>query len=205
MRPTSRRWLDGLRETVAEARAARPLPDLSAPSAALAAERMILAARLTTWLAGIDALAAARRARTDATADPDVVIVLSTSPVGIVAAADLLDPRGGPFAGLGSRIEPVTELEYRRWCMRAPDEACVAHVILWNWLKTRVPEQRHAEFARHPLGPHEAYWLHRTGVTGAGDADRRESHLWKWNGRHASLLEPFVTEVITGRAKRDNR
>jgi hypothetical protein len=42
-------------------------------------------------------------------------------------------------------------------------------------------------------------------VTGAGDADRRESHLWKWNGRHASLLEPFVTEVITGRAARDDR
>lgn len=205
MRPTSRRWLEGLRATVVAERAARPLPDLSAPSAARAAERMILSARLTMWLTGIDALEAARRERTDATSDPDAVIVLSTSPVGIVAATELLDPRGGPFAGLGPRIEPVTELEYRRWCMRAPDEAFDAHVILWNWLKTRVPEQRHAEFTRHRLGPQEAYWLHRTGVTGAGDADRRESHLWKWNGRHASLLEPFVTEVIAGRAARDDR
>lgn len=203
MRSTTRSWLDGLRASVADHRASRPLPDLTTPSAALAAERTILAARLATWLAGIDALFAARRGRVDA--DPDAVVVLSTSPAGIAAARDLLDPRGGPFAGLGSRLEPVTELEYRRWCMRAPDDRFSLHVSLWNWVKTHVPERRHAEFSRHPLGPEEAYWLHRAGVAGAGAADRHESHLWKWNGRHASLLEAFVTESVPGRAAEADR
>ena len=92
------------------------------------------------------------------------------------------------------RIVPVTELEYRLWCIRHPDDDHRHHVNHWNWIKTRVPAQRHAEFARHPLGPGEAYWLHRVGTAGAGAADRRDCHLWRWNGRHAALLQAFVRE-----------
>jgi len=200
MRPTTRHWLDGLRATAAELRSSRPSPVPAPASAAFVAERTILGAHLATALAAIDSLLAARRASAGGPRDPDPVLVLSTSPAGLAAAHDLLDPDGGPFAGLHGRLEPVTELEYRRWCMRSPDGGFHAHVNLWNWVKTRVPGRRHAEFGRHPLGPGEAYWLHRAGVAGAGAADRSASHLWKWNGGHASLLETFVTEAVGGRA-----
>ena len=53
---------------------------------------------------------------------------------------------------------------------------------------------RQAEFAGYPLGPGEAYWLHRTGTAGTGAADRRDCHLWRWTGRQAALLQAFIRE-----------
>jgi hypothetical protein len=203
MRPDTRAWLEGLRGFAAEQREARPYADDGVPTAAGPAERMIIAARLTTLLAGIDALTEARRARGAAAAgpDPEAALVLTTSPAGLGAAAEQVGP-AGPFSGLAGRFAAVTERDYRLWCIRMPDEAFDRHVNLWNWVKTRVPPERHAEFARHPLAAGEAYWLHRAGVAGAGAADRHECHLWKWNGRHASLLEAFVTEGVAGRGVR---
>lgn len=201
MRSDTRAWLDGLRGFAAGDRATRPPADDAPPTAALAAERMIIAARLTTLLAGIDELTAARRARGGSGTegpDPDAALVLSTGPAGLAAAAELVGPTG-PFSGLGSRLVAVTEREYRLWCIRTPDAAFDRHVNLWNWVKTHVPSERHAEFARHPLAAGESYWLHRVGVAGAGTADRHECHLWRWNGRHASLLEALVTEGVVGR------
>lgn len=205
MRPTTRNWLDGLRAFANELRARRPVPDLSSPDATLAAERMILTAHLVTRLGRIDDMLAARRSRVAASAtagatalDPDPALVLTTSPVGIITAAELVGPSGS-FTSLAPWLAFVTELEYRLWCIRSPDEAFARHVNLWNWVKTRVPRQRHAEFARHRLGDGEVYWLHRAGVAGAGSADGHECHLWKFNGRHASLLEPFVREGVAGR------
>lgn len=201
MRSDTRAWLDGLRGFAAEQRRVRPPGDDGTTAAAFAAERMILAARLTTLLTGIDALTEARRARVRTGrrgADPEAAIVLSTGPAGLAAAAEQVGP-AGPFSGLGSRLVAVTEREYRLWCIRMPDEAFDHHVNLWNWVKTRVPPERHAEFVRHPLAAGQSYWLHRAGVAGAGAADRHECHLWRWNGRHASLLEAFVTEGVIGR------
>ena len=66
----------------------------------------------------------------------------------------------------------------------------------WSWIKTEVPKQRWPAFSRHRLGPHESYWLHRTGTSGAGEADARACHLWKWNGATAVLLEPFIDEAV---------
>jgi hypothetical protein len=201
MRSDTRAWLDGLRGFATEERSPRPPPDDAPPTAAFAAERMIIAARLTALLVGIDLLTAARRTRgSGGTAgyDPDAALVLSTGPAGLATAADLVGPTG-PFSGLGSRLVAVTERQYRLWCIRTPDPAFERHVNLWNWVKTRVPPERNAEFARHPLAAGESYWLHRVGVAGAGAADRHECHLWKWNGRHASLLEALVTEGVVGR------
>jgi hypothetical protein len=91
-------------------------------------------------------------------------------------------------------VAAVTELEYRLWCIRHPDDAYRLHVNLWSWVKTRVPQQRWHEFATYPLRSGDVYWLHRTGVSGAGAADARHCHLWKWNGRHAALLQPHIRE-----------
>jgi hypothetical protein len=126
--------------------------------------------------------------------DPDPALVLTTSPAGIAAVTDLLTPAGDLSTILGDRVIAVTEREYRLWCIRRPDEGYRQHVNLWNWVKTRVPPQRWAEFAPHALAEGEAFWLHREGVAGAGGLDRRGCRLWKWNGRHVTLLEAFVSE-----------
>lgn len=210
----TRAWLDGLRKFAAAQRERKPLPRPT-QSAAESAERMILAADLSTRLPSIERVLAERAAwirRSTGDADPDPVIVITTSAVGIDAVAELLASRTHGLEPLAARTAAVTELEYRLWCIRQPDDANRCHVNLWSWVKTRVPEQRWAEFARHPLAPGEAYWLHRAGVAGAGAADSRHCHLWKWNGRHAALLEAFVRErsvshldVDGGRTGRENR
>ena len=190
-------WLAGLAAFVADRRATHPPRAADAPAAA-AAERAIVAAGLTSWFDDWAAVTDARRrwARAAAAAgrDPDPAFVVTTSAGGIEAAAAALGG-GHPIAAAEARrIVAVTELEYRLWCIRRPDEGHLRHVNHWTWVKTSVPPQRAAEFAAHPLGLGEAYWLHRVGTAGAGAADRRDCHLWKWNGRHAALLQAFVRE-----------
>lgn len=194
MKSATHTWLEGLRES---ATAGRGEPHGSrGVDAAGAAERMILAAHLATWLDSSPDLLAARRvwARGVPGADAECALVLTTSPVGIALADEILS-RDEPLAReLRPRVCCVTEAEYRRWCMRHPDAGHLLHVNHWSWIKTGVPPQRDAEFARHPLRPGERYWLHRTGTAGAGAADGRAAHLWKFTGRHAALLEAFVVE-----------
>ncbi|MFM8414067.1 MAG: hypothetical protein ACKOCX_05015 [Planctomycetota bacterium] len=195
MLPATHDWLDGLRAFAAAHRVEKPLTATGSP-AQQAAERMILAAQLSTWLDGSEAMLNARAARlpSEAGADPDPAIVITTSPVGIAVAEEQLARGSLPARALAGRATAVTELEYRLWCIRHPDDGHARHINIWNWIKTSVPRQRDAEFARHPLAEGEAYWLHRAGIAGAATADRRDCHLWKWNGRQASLLEAFVAE-----------
>lgn len=189
-------WLDGLRAAAEAYRAANPPPGADDP-AALAAERMIHAADISAWLDStplvMDARRTFARAAGDAS-DADAALVITTSPAGLVVAEEILR-RDDPIArDVLPRVACVTEREYRAWCMRQPDHDQRLHVIHWSWLKTRVPQQRNAEFLRHPLREGERYWLHRTGTIGAGTEDRWATHLWKFDGRHASLLEAWVME-----------
>lgn len=209
MRPETHDWLEGLRDFATEHRRTKPLAQPTAP-AQRAAERSILASHLVSWLDDLTELFAARQATVPG-ADPDPAIVLTTTAVGIEAATALCTGShrghgghgGHPLAvSLAPAFAAVTELEYRLWCMRSPDEEHRLHVNHWNWIKTRVPPQRAGEFARHPLGPGESYWLHRTGTAGAGRGDRRDCHLWKWNGHHASLLEAHVREAAVSHLDR---
>lgn len=197
MRAATRDWLIGLEAFAAEHRVQKPLNPPADPALA-AAERMILATRLAEWLGGWEAIEGDRRrvAATSPAADPDPCLVITTSPVGSAVAEELI-ASGSPSArSLAGRFAAVTELEYRLWCIRNPDDDSARHINLWNWIKTSVPEQRHGEFAAYSLTPGEAYWLHRCGIRGAGEGDRRDCHLWKWNGRHASLLKAFIVERV---------
>jgi hypothetical protein len=199
MQQETREWLAGLVAFVADRRAGRR-PSAAESAAAAAAERAIVAASLVSWFDDWTAVTAARRrwAGGDAAAgrDPDPALVLTTSAGGIEAAVALLGG-GHPLAAAEARrIVAVTELEYRLWCIAHPDAGHRRHVNHWSWIKTRVPAQREAEFAAYPLGPGEARWLLRTGTSGAGAADRRDCHLWKWNGRHATLLQAFIPEGV---------
>jgi hypothetical protein len=199
MHPDTRSWLDGLREFAASRRLEQPPAVAAAPPSAgeQAAERMILSTQLSTWLSGFEDVLAARRAwlaEADPDGDPDPAIVITTSAGGVAVAEQLGLAGSLPTRSLASALAAVTELEYRLWCIRRPDEHGRLHVNVWNWIKMRVPRQRQREFSRHPLAPGEVYWLHRAGIAGAGSADRRDCHLWKWNGRHATLLEAFVSE-----------
>lgn len=199
MLPESRDWMAGLWHFAAHHRIGKPLL-VAASEAEQAAERRILHAWLERWLATREDAWAARRPQSTGgdepslAEDPDPGLVLTTSAVGAVAAAERFLADGLT----PDRALAVTELEYRLWCIRNPDDDRRWHVNVWNWIKTRVPEERHAEFASHPLGPGEAYWLHRAGQAGCGDSDRRECHLWRWNGHEETLLEAFVTERGVG-------
>jgi hypothetical protein len=210
MMPASREWLAGLRDRVDSVRrAAAPAGHAGSP-AALAAERMILAAHLRTWLENeLPTLLAERP-------DPAApAIAITTTPLGVevvesmlaaggpaiegrrVRAGDL-DPRDEPLMrSLRDRVAAVTEAEYRGWTMGHPDLDHLLHVNHWSWVKTRVPQVRWPEFAAFPLGPGEQYWLHRTGTAGCG-AERRHCHLWKFTGSSAVMLRPFIVEGVRG-------
>jgi len=188
----AKEWLEGLRSFAADHREQRPVAPPKEVDAAWHAERAILGASLATRLAESEAIRAAWLQRGHAGAGP--ALVLTTSPAGLTAVASLLDGASDLSPLVGDRFVAVTELEYRLWCIKHPDEASTRHVNLWSWVKTSVPPQRWGEFAAFPIADGESYWLHREGMAGAGALDRRACHLWRWNGRHASLLRAFVQE-----------
>jgi hypothetical protein len=198
MNRETRDWLEGLLDLATAARRGTPQ---SADDASAAAERTIHAAHLADWLGRLDLLRARRRAfaESDPARDPVPAIVLTTTPVGIGLVAELVARRDPAIAPIAGRLACVTEAEYRRHAMRSPDPEFLLHLNHWTWVKTRVPEQRWGEFARHPLGPEEAYWLHRTGTAGAGAADVRGCDLWRFDGRAATLLEAGIVERGVGR------
>lgn len=201
MQDETREWLAGLGALATASRRSRAAAP-SEPVAVVTAERAILAASLTAWFDQWATFVAARRRMAVSRFpgfDPDPVLVITTSPTGIGVVERMLGGGHPVAAAEAARIAAVTELEYRTWCMRRADAGHRWHVNHWDWLKTRVPRQREAEFARHPLHAGEAYWLQRTGTSGAGDCDRRDCHLWKWDGRHAALLQAFVTEAGVSR------
>lgn len=197
MTPDAREWLDGLRQYAGSAPSAADDPARSDPGAAAvhAAERAVLAAALVSWIDTELPGLLAERAVSGGDAEP--AIVLTTTPAGCAAAADVLDRDDPLMRQWRERSTWVTEKIYRLWCIRHPDPDHRLHVNHWSWIKTRVPPQREAAFARFPLGPGESYWLHRTGTSGAG-RERRFCHLWKWNGRTASLVRPFIDETVSG-------
>ena len=198
MTPEATAWLEGLRADAAAARLGgdrRPRP-----AAEIAAERTLLAAHLVGWfdteLPGLlaeRAAEAADRRSTSHLIDPEPAIVLTTTEAGCDAAADFFGRDDPLVRSMRGRFACVTELEYRRFCMKHPDEDYRLHIVHWSWMKTRVPPPWRPRFARWPILAGECYWLHRTGTAGAGE-ERRSSHLWKWNGTTAAILKPFVDE-----------
>jgi len=201
MTDATQAWLDGLRDHAVAAR--RDTRTDERPAAMIAAERAVLAAHLAVWLdtelPGLLAERAVESAavglRPDAEMDAEPALVLTTTAAGLAAAADLLGRDDPLMRQWRERFACVTELEYRRFCMRYPDHDYRLHIAHWSWMKTRVPPQRWPAFARWPLGPGDTYWLHRTGTAGAG-RERRSSHLWKWNGTTAAILRPFIDESL---------
>lgn len=191
MQTETRDWLEGLREWAVAERLRRPRPADWPP-----AERAVLAAALVTWLDTEAPTRLAERAAGGA-GDPDPAVVITTSPAGLAAADDILGRVDPVSARWRTRCVSVTEREYRLWCIRHPDPDHLLHVNHWNWIKTRVPQERWPAFAQWPLGPGEAYWLHRTGTSGAG-SERRVCGLWKWNGTAAVLLAPAIDEGVSG-------
>jgi hypothetical protein len=140
MKPATRDWLEGLREFAAAHRLGKPLAVPESP-AERAAERMILSARLADWLTGSETILADRRVwlaeRDDAAdADRDPAIVITTSPVGIAVVEEQLAVGSLPARAVAERTAAVTELEYRLWCIRHPDDARDRHINIWNWIKT---------------------------------------------------------------------
>jgi len=195
MTPETEDWLERLR---AHAAAHSGVDRDERPAAAFAAERALLATSLVAWFdTELPALLAERAAaaagnRPDGMEiDPEPAIVLTTTAAGCDAAADFFG-RNDPFVRqMAERFACVTELEYRRFCMRHPDDDYRLHIAHWSWMKTRVPQPWWPKLAQWPIQAGESYWLHRTGTVGAG-RERRSTHLWKWNGATATILKPFV-------------
>ena len=186
-------WLDGLRAFAGDA-AAVSADDPSA-AATHAAERAVLAASLVSWIDTALAGLLAERVATGG-GDSEPAIVLTTNAAGFAAAADVLGRDDPLMEQWRARVACVSEKHYRLWCIRHPDPDHRLHINHWNWIKTSVPPQRQPAFARFPLAADEVYWLHRTGTVGAG-RERRFCHLWKWNGKTASLVKPFIDESVT--------
>jgi len=203
MTPDTRAWLEGLRAFAGDAtpppgdpaRQAAERANQSAELAILAAERAIVAAALVSWIDTALAGLLAERAATGGSPEP--AIILTTTPAGFAAAADVLGRDDPLMEQWRERFACVSEKHYRLWCIKHPDPDYRLHMNHWSWIKTQVPPQRQAAFARFPLAPGDDSWLHRTGTVGAG-RERRFCHLWKWNGRTAALVKPFIDETVAG-------
>lgn len=201
MRPAARDWLDSLRRFSTEHRLSRPKRPEPVPvetgtghsagaslSLPLAAQTEILAAHAIAW--GIPTL------NRLAAAFPDGAIVVTTSPPGLTAWSDLISRLPVPIS---ERVATATEIEYRGWCMRSPDESHVLHAVVWSWIKAPLPPQRRPEFASFPIPASADYWVLRYGHTSAADGGH-SADLFSWDGAVATRLATGITERFRSRS-----
>ena len=157
----------------------------SAP--ALAAQAAILAAHAAAWgLPTLTQIAATL---------PDGAIVVTTSPPGLAAWSDLISRLPTP---LSQRVATATEIEYRGWCMRSPDESHRLHAVVWSWIKAPLPPQRRTDFATFPIAESADYWVLRYGHSGGGEG-KHSADLFAWDGAVARLLATGITERFRSR------
>ena len=157
----------------------------SAP--ALATQAAILAAHAADWgLPTLTKLAATF---------PDGAIVVTTSPPGLAAWNDLISRLPTPLA---QRVATATEIEYRGWCMRSPDESHRLHAVVWSWIKAPLPPQRRPDFAAFPIAESADYWVLRYGHSGGGEGEQ-SGDLFAWDGAVARLLATGITERFRSR------
>lgn len=200
MRPAARDWLNRLRRFSTEHRLSRPqrpepvpvetgtgLSPSAGASLAAATQAQILAAHAVAW--GIPTLS-----RLAATL-PEGAIVVTTSPPGLTAWSDLISRLPAPIA---ERVAVATEIEYRGWCMRSPDEAHRLHAVVWSWIKAPLPPQRRPDFAAFPIAESADYWVLRYGHTTA-DEGGHTADLFSWDGAVATRLATGITERFRSR------
>jgi len=195
MRPAARDWLDGLRRFSAEHRLSGPKGPEPVPvetgagrrarsgsPLALAAQTALLAAHAADW--------GARILEGLASECPDFALVFTTSPPGLAAVDDLIG-RLPPESR--DRVAAATEIEYRGWCMRSPDEAHALHAVVWSWIKAPLPPQRRADFIPFPIAADADYWVLRYGHAGGLPGDHG-ADLYGWDGATATLLARGIVE-----------
>ena len=201
MRPAAGDWLDRLRRFSAEHRLSRPQRPEPVPAEtgaghragstssapALAAQATILAAHAKSW--GLPTLTQI------AATCPDGAIVVTTSPPGLPAWDDLISRLPTPLA---RRVATATEIEYRGWCMRSPDESHRLHAVVWSWIKAPLPPQRRPDFASFPIPATADYWVLRYGHSG-GDDGGHSADLFSWDGALATRLATGITERFRSR------
>lgn len=200
MRPAARDWLESLRRFSAEHRLSRPQRPEPVPaetgsgpspgariSPAFDAQAAILAAHAEAW--GLPTLT-----RLAATFSGGAIVV-TTSPPGLAAWRELI----ARFpASLAERMTAATEIEYRGWCMRSPDEAHRLHAVVWSWIKAPLPPQRRADFPSFPIPDSADYWVLRYGHSGGGDGEHG-ADLYTWDGAQATCLATGITERFHAR------
>ncbi len=157
------------------------------PSLAAAAQASILAAHAAAW--GIPTLSRL------AAAFPDGAIVVTTSPTGLTAWSDLISRLPAPIA---ERVATATEIEYRGWCMRLPDEAHRLHAVVWSWIKAPLPPQRRPDFTSFPIADSADYWVLRYGHTSVEEGGQ-SADLFSWDGAVATRLATGITERFRSR------
>jgi len=192
MTPDTKAWREGLIAFLASDRRRprhRSTPD---PEPAVIAEaQRIVTVSIREWLAeSLVRQLDRRRERAEVVAglDPNPAILLTTTPLGLGIAEQLVadDPRG---------IVCLLEVEYRRWCRIEPDDQLSHHVTAWNWVKTSLPKVRQGDFPAYPLGPGEHYWLHRTGIAGTTEEEVRNTALLAFDGTRSRLLTASTVET----------
>lgn len=200
MRPAARDWLDGLRRFSTEHRLSRPQRPEPVPveagaghvpapvtSPASAAQASILGTHAVAWgTPTIDRVAAVFTSG---------AIVVTTSPPGLAAWSDLIARLPTP---LTERLTVATEIEYRGWCMRSPDEPHELHAVIWSWIKAPLPSQRRSEFASFPIPASADYWVLRYGYTSAHEKGH-SADLFAWDGSEAIPLATGITERFHAR------
>ena len=190
MNPPCRDWLAGLKRFSEEHRSARPprvapMPSETAwPAPQHTSQQRIVLDHLLIWKTTVLAEAAA--------ADPPVALVLTTTAPNLSGVSRALADLDSDFR---ARLVVATELEYRLWCLRPPDDYRL-HTNLWTWVKAPLPAQRRAEFGRFPIPPSDAYWLHRYGFIDK-TTERRFADLWRWDGSQATLLATGLVEGVS--------
>jgi hypothetical protein len=185
-------WATQLRDHAAACRAAAPLPDRDALTAAQEWRCRIVGGALLTWLRQHGPRFLQERAVVCELLglDRDPAVVFTSDVPGLVAAREVVGPDH-------ERVVYLLDDEFAAAPARAADPGYKHHVHFWSFFRPEVEAGFAAEArARHPIPADCSYWQHSEGTMWAVTAGRGADHLWRWDGHTPELLEEAMSRWV---------
>lgn len=123
--------------------------------------------------------------------DTHPFVVFTSDMPGLVAANELV---GADSEQVGFLLKE----EFDNFQLQISDPTYRWHIHVWSYFHTRIEDAMEAEARmKYPLPNGCEYWVHSEGTMWAENAGRGGEHLWKWDGREATLLEEAISSWVT--------
>jgi hypothetical protein len=186
MKSEQAHWMTGLRKYVDVCRIKNPVINRCDLSVEQEMQCRIIGGGLISWLNKYGPAFLQERAVLSSlmNVSKDPILVFTSTVPGMVAAREIL-------ADASESVVALFAEELIDWLTTNPDPEYRYYVHMWSFF-ANPDDEILSKAGDYPIGDGECYWLHKEGTMCGLLFGRGGDHLWKWDGKEATLLEEGV-------------